>query len=320
MRVKIFTVIVNYNHDKQLIKCVQSVKNNINRSEILIFSNSKLNNVTREDLTLFDSCHVFESDTNLGFAGANNQLFRQSSAPYILVLNPDAFITPNFINELLAPMEVDSSIGAVCGKLIRCTSEGEPTNIIDSTGIVIKKNRRAIDRGQGEVDNGQYDTPGYVFGCSGAAVLYRREMLEDIKYQDEYFDNDFFAYKEDIDLAWRAQWKGWKAYYSPKAVAYHARGWKKNNREKIPRFVQVHSYKNRYLMLLKNETLWTFLKGIPYILALEILALVYVFFRRPYLLRSWFGIISLLPTTVKKRQAIQSSRKVSDREMLKWFE
>ncbi|WP_051533994.1 glycosyltransferase family 2 protein [Desulfitibacter alkalitolerans] len=233
---------------------------------------------------------------------------------YFLVLNPDVLVTPMFIKELLISIEKDSSIGMVCGKLLRCTEGGKPTNIIDSTGLVLTKNRRAFDRGQGKVDIGQFDKCEYVFGCCGAAVLYRKTMLEDIKVYDEFFDNDFFAYKEDVDLSWRAQLNGWKAFYNYRAIGYHARGWKKGQRNIISRSVQIHSYKNRYLMLIKNEILINFLIHLPYILLYELCAIFYLSFKSPYLIKGWIQIKKLLPSMLKKRKIIQNNKKLTAKQ------
>ena len=91
--------------------------------------------------------------------------------------------------------------------------------MIDSTGIVMLPSIRHLDRGAGELDRGQYDRDEDVFGASGAAALYRRSMLDDVRVDGEWFDEDFFAYREDADLAWRAQWRGWRCRYVAAATA-----------------------------------------------------------------------------------------------------
>ncbi|GAW31250.1 glycosyltransferase family 2 protein [Carboxydocella sp. JDF658] len=312
--------IITFNNQRIITNCLQSVNKQILKDySVGIIDNASHDN-TVDLIKKFHNIAFKQNTINLGYAAAHNQGLREQKADYIFVLNPDIQLAPNFLKELINTIQQDPSIGMVCGKLLRMTTDGQLTNIIDSTGLILKKNRRAFDRGQGEEDRGQYDEPGYVFGCSGAAVLYRREMLEDIKVLDEYFDESFFAYKEDVDLAWRAQLRGWKAYYNPKAVAYHVRGWKENGRDQVPRFVQIHSYKNRYLMLLKNDTLMSILRALPQFLLYEFAAFIYALFRRPYLLKGWVQIFKLLPLTWKKRKIIQSRRKVTPREIEKWFE
>lgn len=278
---------------------------------------------------------ILRNNINLGFSAAHNQGFRQANRKYILALNPDVILTPTFLEELVKYLESDPLAGAACGKLLRLGQDGQPTDIIDSTGIILHKNRRGFDRGQGEVDRGQYDTKEYVFGSSGAAVLYRQEMLEDIKITvgitsplgpevpteiiDEYFDESFFAYKEDIDLAWRSQLRGWKCVYVPSAVAYHARGWQPGKRSKVPRFVQIHSFKNRYLMLLKNEEWQNFIIHFPQIFFFEVASLLYIMFRAPFLIKGWIEVFRLLGPTLLKRKQINGGKKLKAREIRKWF-
>jgi GT2 family glycosyltransferase len=125
----------------------------------------------------------------------------------------------------LAAGEANPYIGTVCGKLLRWKPGQEPerTQVIDSTGIYFLRNLRHLDRGEGEINSGQYDRPEYVMGATGAAALYRRKMVEDVSVEGEYFDEDFFAYREDADVAWRVQLLGWSCLYTPAAVAWDVR-------------------------------------------------------------------------------------------------
>ncbi len=95
------------------------------------------------------------------------------------------------------------------------TEDPEFTQIIDSTGIYFLPNLRHLDRGAGELDHGQFERMEYVFGATGAAALYRRSMVDDVSVNGEFFDEQFFAYREDADLAWRAQLMGWRCVYTP---------------------------------------------------------------------------------------------------------
>src|SRR4030095_12141583 len=94
---------------------------------------------------------------------------------------------------------------------------------LDSTGIIMLREQRHLDRGAGETDNGQYENPEDIFGPSGAAALYRRATLDDVAINGQYFDEDFFAFREDADLAWRCRLLGWNSIYVPAAVALHRR-------------------------------------------------------------------------------------------------
>ena len=95
---------------------------------------------------------------------------------------------------------------------------------IDSTGLFLSVWRTAGERGHGLIDTGRFEREEYIFGVNGAVAFYRRQMLEEIKIGQEYFDPDFHIFYEDLDMAWRAQRAGWRGYYIPQAIAYHARG------------------------------------------------------------------------------------------------
>lgn len=327
--------IVTFNNEECITSCMTSINNQpLNNWNVRLIDNASIDRTLAKIKEFPGESTIIINHTNLGFSAAHNQGFRLSDSKYVFVLNPDVILTPTFVGELVKYLECDPQAGAACGKLLRLSLAGQPTDIIDSTGLVIRKNRRGFDRGQGEVDRGQYDKQEYIFGSSGAAVLYRREMLEDIKttigitcslgpetpnVTEEYFDESFFAYKEDIDVAWRTQLRGWKCAYVPSAVAYHARGWQPGKRKQIPRFVQIHSFKNRYLMLLKNEEWQNLIIHIPHILVFEVASLLYVLFRAPYLIKGWIDVLRLIKPTLQKRKQIMARRKTSAWEIRKWF-
>src|SRR3989304_9333133 len=157
----------------------------------------------------------------------------------------------NYIQELLTLADSCGRIGAVTGKLLRKKKPGQIPDIIDSAGHIAYKCRYFKDRGENEEDRGQDNTPEYIFSIFAAASLYRKEMLEGIKTGNEYFDEDFFSYWEDVDLCWRSQLVGWKCYYNPNAIAYHRRGHSKNDNRAEKSLI----FKNRILTILKNDTL-----------------------------------------------------------------
>ncbi len=187
--------IVNYKQDHWLPKCIESLPAS-DQISIFVINNSEIEEQTRLYLSSQPNTIIIQNQNNIGFSRALNMGLEKAKGKYVLVLNPDTYLTADYLSILLQSMEKDPDIGMVCGKLLRCTEEGQPTTVIDSTGMMIKRNRRELSRGQDEIDTGQYDQPEFVFGCSGAVVLYRWEMLQDIQVTGEYFDNDFFIYKE----------------------------------------------------------------------------------------------------------------------------
>lgn len=193
---------------------------------------------------------------NVGFAAGQNQAIAMSRGEWVLALNPDVRLTPDFIFRAVTAGEGDSQVGTVAGKLLAMEPDFEipSQRIFDSTGIVFTPNLRHFDRGSRLPDDGRYDRREYVFGATGAAALYRRRMIEDVSIGGEFFDEDFFAYREDADVAWRAQLLGWKCLYTPQAVAYHVRRVLPSKRRSLPPAINMHSVKNRWLMRIKNIT------------------------------------------------------------------
>ena len=148
-----------------------------------------------------------------------------SRAEWVLTLNPDLLMEEDFVRRLVDAGELDRGAGAVCGKLLSIGPGFQPLaeRRIDSTGLFFTPAMRHFDRGWHELDDGAYDRAEYVFGACAAAALYRREMIDDVSIGGDFFDPDFFAYREDADVAWRAQLLGWRCIYTPAAVGWHVR-------------------------------------------------------------------------------------------------
>jgi len=113
---------------------------------------------------------------------------------------------------------------------------------------------RHVDRGWHEPEEHQFDRSEYVFGTTAAAALYRRDRIEDISIRGEFSDPDFFVYREDADVAWRAMLMGWRHLYTQAATAYPIRTANPSNRRSLPAMVNMHSLKHRFLMRIKNVT------------------------------------------------------------------
>ena len=267
---------------------------------------------------------VVRNEANLGFGGGHNVGFEKSSGDFVLCLNADCALDKDYVKYAVETFGRDARIAAVQGKLLN-----PRTGKIDTTGLVIFKNRRVINRGQGDPDRGQFQTPEEIWGVDGAAPVYRRVALDDTKIGGEYFDADFFAYKEDVDLSWRMRWAGWTMAYEPRAVAYHDRsageGTAKNPleiikaRRGISYFAKFHSFANQRLMQIKNETPYLFFKYFPQIFVKEIMSWPYVLVLERYGWKSALEFFRLIPRTIKKRKVVMAKRRISDSTMEKWF-
>lgn len=142
---------------------------------------------------------------------ANNLGIKTAKGEYIALLNNDITLDRNWIKEILAPLTSDKRIGIAAGKVL--LQDGR----INSTGHIELPNSYWADRGFKERDAGQYDSPEELQSLSHTACLYRKSCLDDIGFLDE----DFNMYLENVDMCLRARSKGWKLYYSPKAISHH---------------------------------------------------------------------------------------------------
>jgi GT2 family glycosyltransferase len=267
----------------------------------------------------FPDVQVKAFASNQGFSRAFNWGVDQTQGDYLLSLNPDVSLRRNFILEVLEAVGQDDRVGIVAPKLLRAKDPA----ILDSTGLFIDRRRRPYDRGQGTPDRGQYDAHLHVFGACGAAALYRRSMLEDLVCSGEYFDEAFFAYYEDADLAWRAQSRGWHAVHAPRAVALHDRGWadtlRKRGRATKEATGPRLALRNRYLMTVKNDNPAHLLSDLPLILAAEVPRLLYAALTRPQILLGMLDLMRVLPSAFGKRQQVRSRRTVADAVVRRWF-
>jgi GT2 family glycosyltransferase len=211
-------------------------------ASITIVDNASTDGVAEFVASRHPRATVLRNQENLGFAAAVNQGIRASTAEWVLVLNPDLTLERDHVSQLLLAATERPDAGMLGGLLRR------PDGQVDSAGLELHRYLlRPLDRTVSPARAGSQ--PEVVFGICAAAALYRRAMLEDTAYHGEYFDTAFFAYYEDVDLAWRACHRGWKAYFVPSARGMHVRGASEGERSHAG---QVRSQRNRYLALYKN--------------------------------------------------------------------
>ncbi len=323
-------IVINWNGKKFLKECLQSLQAQTYQDvETLVIDNASTDGSQAWLQQEAAQTRLFLNDLNIGYCGGANQGIRLARGEYALILNPDVILDADFLRRLVACAEQHPEVGIFSGKLLRFNR-----HTLDSTGQFLRKNFTPFERGSDEEDTGQYDRAEYVFSACGAVALYRRAMLEDIRLDGDYFDAAHFAFYEDLDIGWRAQLFGWKAYYLPEAVACHFRGGGFSERSDtlswferlpwIPRvsftqkpyFVQRHIIKNRYLLLLKNASWRELLAGFPQTLRLEILIWGYVLLVRPSLLLALWDVVKLLPSVWRKRKYIKTRQTVSAREIM----
>ena len=357
---KISLVIIHFNTPHYLESCLTAIFEQTYKNIEVIFIDNNSPDKSGLEYVKKTFGHkanliIVPNTENLGYARAANQGIRMAiegkdqeealiadktegplslpnfeKADYVVITNPDIVYTPTYFEEAIARIEQDEKIAALTGKIYKFDFDRlQPTNIIDTVGLFAYKNRRIIDDGQGLIDEGQFDEECEVFGVSGACPLYRTKALEDVKILGEYLDEDFFMYKEDVDLSWRFLLCGWKNLYYPTAVAYHGRGtgiqrrfFNKEivaHRKSLSKFQKKYSFKNQHLLEKKNELWANFFVDFFPIMLKRLAMFAYITFNEPYLWGSYFAYLKQLPSALKKRRAIMKKRKISASEMRKWF-
>jgi len=292
-------VLVTWNSGQYLRRCLDGIRQQIHSDVELIVVDNASADQSVEVATI-------RNDTNRGFAAAVNQGIAAARGEFVQLVNPDCFLEPDYIARLLEVFE-DPSIGSATGKLLRADGAA-----VDSMGIRMTRSGRHLD-----IDDPSIH--GEVFGVSGAAGMYRMSFLRDCAVGGEIFDEDFFAYREDADLAWRGRLFGWKAVCGPGAVAHHVRRVTPEVRRGLPTDINVHSVKNRFLLRLKNEGAYLAMRNAPFEVFRDLMVLGASLTIERSSLPAFGWLWSNRARILAKRREIQSRRKVSDRELARWF-
>lgn len=237
----------------------------------------------RDQLTVkfAERISFISNSSNLGFCGAHNQgaaIFLQGAFDYLLILNPDLRLERNAVAELIGGIEEHSAVGAATPLLLRADSNLDPLDppSVDAAGMIFTPDLRHLDRGAGGPVTALLLEKSLVFGGTGACLLLSRacvaaglleaptrerdvdrifpQLAAGRNERAQLFDEAFFAYREDADLAWRLQILGWGCVYVPTAIGYHERRVIPERRASLPAELNLHSVRNRYLMQLNNLT------------------------------------------------------------------
>jgi GT2 family glycosyltransferase len=274
-----------------------------------------------EDLARTLPLELHRYQQNRGFAAAANDAIRRTRGEWVLALNPDCRLAPDYLSQLLAATSGHERVGAATGMLLRGVGDSLlPTERVDSTGMMVTASGRHLDRFAGQRVQLRFRRPGWVFGASAAAALYRREALEDVAYPaGEVFDEGFFAYREDADLAWRLQRRAWRCLYWPSAQAWHERGLKPEHQRRGTPDVNRHSVRNRFLLRWSNADWRWLVSCFPWWLArdLEVTVACFTVERSslPGLQEAW----ALRRQQQARGRANASRALVSGWRMARWF-
>jgi GT2 family glycosyltransferase len=292
MAASVSIVIITWNSQSEIEPCLSSAAHE-DPAEIVVVDNGSTDGTIDLVRRVAPHAKTIELGKNRGFSSGCNVGVRASSAPYVLFLNSDAVVEPGYLTTLVAALEARPDAASAVGKLVY---QDNGTRYIDSTGISLRLYAMSpLDRGRGEVDRGQYDRPEEVFGPSAAAALYRRAALDAVG--PEFFDEDLFAYYEDVDLAWRLRNLGWRHLYVPTAIAHHAR----RGPDQKPAAIAARAFANRALVWLKNDSWPHLVLWGPVLVARELVRLGRVALRRSDILPGIAANLARAPHMLRKR-------------------
>ena len=304
-------ILVNYNSMGFIQPLCESLSCQTYRPvEVLLFDNGSVDGSVEYLKRRHGEISIYEMGRNTGFSLPNNEGIRKAEGEYILTLNMDVVIEPDFIAEMVNAIETDPRVGWVAGKMLKLTCEGVKSDEIDCLGHHMARFRYATETDYSVPFRWEYySTLRPVFGASACAALYRRAMLEDVAPDGEFFDEDFFAFWEDVDLDWRAQQRGWTCLFTPKAVGYHVRGG--SGLGSRPEIAACY-LSNRFLTMIKNDDLVHLAQDIWPIARRTARDLAVALRDNPRMLPiALFRVIRLLPRMARKRRAIKRRCPVS---------
>ncbi len=246
------------------------------------------------------------------YAAAVNAAIAATGGDAVLLLNADCFLRPGFLGAAL-PRLADERVGSVAPKLLRAGHGAVPSAAaeIDAAGMFVDRRRKNGLVGHGRPAAG-FGRTGPVFGADGAAALYRRRTLEECALgAGEVLDEDMALWASDADLAWRAQLRGWRSVYEPAAVAEHVRSYSPSTRAQMSPEARRLQFRNRYLMMIKNETAAGLRRDAGFIAAYEMLALGHVLLRERHLLGGYRDAWRLRGGAWRRRRLVQAGRRSS---------
>jgi GT2 family glycosyltransferase len=242
------------------------------------------------------------------YAAAINAGLAATDGDAVLLLNADCVLDPGFLEAAVAHLR-RPGVGSVAPRLLRATGPRPEDRlaVLDAAGMTIDRRRKNGLVGHGEPQTARR-TAGPCFGGDGACVLYRREVLDACAVGGEVLDEDLELWATDADLAWRARLLGWECVFEPAAQGFHKRFYSPSTRAQVDPAHRTMQFRNRLLMLAKNETAGGLVRDAPWILGYEVLALGFAVLREPFLLRGYLQAARLLGGA-RRRRAVAATRR-----------
>ncbi len=310
-RPTISAIIPSWNARRYLPACLAALRAQLDADdEIILVDNGSRDGVAAWAHKYAPDVRLVELPVNRGFAGGTNAGLQVARGDLLLLCNDDALVEPGCVAALQATLRADPGIGTAAGVL---TFSRRP-NIVAAAGIRMQRDGVALDRWLGRAVTDLPATGPEIFGASGGLALLRRELLSDVGL----FAEDFFNYLEDVDLAWRAQLRGWRCYLAPNARARHVYSASSGQGSS---FKQRLLGRNRLRVLIRCLPTPLLRECLPAILRYDLLALGYAALQRqPAIAAGRLEALTALPALRQQRRIIQARRTMPSGTLARWLE
>ncbi len=333
-------IIVNWNGKKYLKDCFDSLERQTYKDFKIVFVDNGSEDGSVDFIknrylgSKFPSIEIIQLEKNTGFCFGYNMGIKKAledkNINYVIILNNDTKLDEKYIEEIINCAKNHPEAGSIQPKVLNFF---EPDKI-DCAGILLSIDGVAVNRGYGEKDQGQLESEEEIFGANGTASLLFREALEKIQIKEgEYFDNDYFAYYEDVDLAWRMRLAGFKSFFCPRAKLFHIHSATAN---KIFGSKAYYLNRNRFFTLIKNYPLCRLIVILLFFTPIRYLFLLFrIIMKKGRKSAEFFGqskkiaakeilrggkdVISNISNLTKKRRLIQENKRVNGQEIANWF-
>lgn len=299
-------VILNWNGKSWLEKFLPSVINYSQNAEIYVIDNFSDDDSVDFLKAKFPTVKIVLNDKNYGFAGGYNEGLKKITAEYYCLLNSDVQVTENWIDPVLNLFKSDNQIAAIQPKISSYSNKkyfefaGAGGGLIDNLGYPYCRGRVFDDV---EEDKGQYDDETEIFWASGCCFFIKSKDF----WEQNGFDERFFAHQEEIDLCWRLKNSGRKIYYTGQSTVYHVGGGTLNKQSPQKTFLNI---RNNLSMMLKNLPLPNLIWILLFRMMLDGVAAFYFAYKNGFshlwaVLRGHFSFYAQIPRTIKLRQKNQ---------------
>lgn len=306
-------IIPNWNGKHLLDDCLKSLKKQSYKEfEVIVVDNGSGDGSINYLNKKIPWVKVISLDRNYGFAKAINKGVLSAEGNYLAFLNNDAAVDKNWLYELVKSIERHNDAISINSKILNF----KDTKKIDGLGIEINEVGQAKSIGWNQKDEGQFSKEMEIFGATGGASIFRKDLF----IRAGLFDENYFMYSEEVDLAFRAQFLGFKSFYCPRAIVYHKH---KASSSKKPQHLEYWQFKNMTQTIIKDMPLslllknWRWLKIILVHFNTILYQLKNGFFWPPLLTEVW--LVTHMPFLLFKRYKIQKSKKIKDEYIEKFL-